>query len=75
LQGEGKNRFGNSDVFPSLERLHVEIHELAENLIELHYKGDQKGAKAGIDDLHGMRDRLIEYLEVLVADRNRVASG
>jgi EAL domain-containing protein (putative c-di-GMP-specific phosphodiesterase class I) len=75
LQGEGKNRFGNSDVFPSLERLHVEIHELAESLIELHYKGDQKGAKAGIDDLHGMRDRLIEYLEVLVADRNRVASG
>ncbi len=75
LQGEGKNRFGNNSIFPDLERLHVEIHELAESLILLHDKGDQERAKAGIDDLHSMRDRLIEYLEALVADRNRDASG
>jgi hypothetical protein len=75
LQGEGKSRFGDNEVFPSLEQLHIEIHELAERLIELHFKGNQKGAKAGIEDLHVKRDRLINYLEVLVANRNQHASG
>jgi diguanylate cyclase (GGDEF)-like protein/PAS domain S-box-containing protein len=74
LLGEGKKRFGDSEVFLSLERLHIEIHQLAEQLIELHYKGNQKGAKAGIDDLLSMRDRLIDYLDLLVADRNKVTT-
>ena len=55
----------NKQIFSNLEHLHLEIHEYVEHLIGLFYKGDQDAAKAGIDKLHGMRDRLLGYLNVL----------
>ncbi|MES9992901.1 MAG: EAL domain-containing protein [Candidatus Thiodiazotropha sp.] len=65
LANEGRRNYGDSQIFSSLEYLHLEIHQYVDHLIGLHYKGEQAAAKAGIDKLHSMRDRMLGYLNVL----------
>lgn len=66
LSNEGMERYGEKPIFISMQRVHAEIHELASQLLRLHYKGNHSEAKSGLEKLYSLRDRLLDYLNVLI---------
>jgi EAL domain-containing protein (putative c-di-GMP-specific phosphodiesterase class I) len=66
LSNEGKERYGSRPIFFSLKRVHEEIHSLASQLLRLHHKGSHSDAKAGLEKMYNMRNRLLDYLNVLI---------
>ncbi len=53
----------------TLSPLHTEIHALAGELIRLKQTGQAEAALARVDELHGLRDRVLLQLA------DRLASG
>jgi EAL domain-containing protein (putative c-di-GMP-specific phosphodiesterase class I) len=68
LLNEGKGRYGTKPIFISLLRVHEEIHDLAKQLLKLHYKGNHSDAKAGLEKLYNLRDRLLDYINILILE-------
>jgi diguanylate cyclase (GGDEF)-like protein/PAS domain S-box-containing protein len=68
LLNEGKTRYGKRPIFISLQRVHEEIHDLAKQLLKLHYKGNHSDAKAGLEKIYTLRDRLLDYVNILVLE-------
>jgi EAL domain-containing protein (putative c-di-GMP-specific phosphodiesterase class I) len=68
LLNEGKEKYGNRPIFISLQRVHEDIHDLAKQLLKLHYKGDHSDAKAGLKKLYNLRDRLLDYVNILILE-------
>jgi diguanylate cyclase (GGDEF)-like protein/PAS domain S-box-containing protein len=66
LSTEGNARYGERPIFVSLQRVHEEMHDLARHLLRLHYKGNHSQAKAGLEKMYILRDRLSDYLNVLI---------
>jgi len=52
----------------AIERLHIEVHELALELVELARAGKKEIALEQLARLHSMRDDLAGRLKALVAD-------
>ncbi|MEI7431673.1 MAG: CZB domain-containing protein, partial [Betaproteobacteria bacterium] len=65
LESEGKALHGEHVTFQSLVPLHCQIHKLADGLCELHAQGRTAEALARLNELHALRDSLLELLNLL----------
>lgn len=65
---DGKTRYGDTPGMVAIERLHIEVHELALELVELARAGKKEIALEQLARLHSMRDDLAGRLKALVAD-------
>jgi len=54
-------------AFQAIETLHQQVHALALDLLELHAQGRTTEALAGLRELHGLRDTMLEQLKGCVA--------
>jgi len=66
LDSAGLARHGTQPAFKTIERLHREVHVLAAELLELHFRGDNQQARARLGELNDLRDTLLEQLKILV---------
>lgn len=67
LNREGKVRYGDTLALAAIERLHIEVHELAAELVELAQAGQKEIALEKLARLHSLRDGLAGQLKILVA--------
>ena len=66
LDTDGLSRYGWLSSFPTIERLHRQVHELATELCNLHTQdSDTEAALARLGELHSLRDALLEQLKTL----------
>ncbi len=66
LNGEGLARFGAQPGFEAIAPLHSQVHALAAELCELQTRGGTQQALARLGELQGLRDNLLERLQVLM---------
>jgi diguanylate cyclase (GGDEF)-like protein/PAS domain S-box-containing protein len=66
LEGEGQARYGTHPAFPVIEALHLQVHVLATELLELQSGGRNAEALDRLDELHALRDALLEQLKRLI---------
>lgn len=66
LSTHGINRYGNHPSFESIEKLHNQVHELAESLLEGRADGRQTEESALLDGLIELHDALLEKLKLLL---------
>ncbi len=66
LDDEGRMRHGGSAVFDAVERLHLEIHERVDQLLDLKRHGQAERAIARIGEVHALRDVLLAELLALL---------
>lgn len=52
-----------------IDTLHQQVHALAEEIVALKMDGRESAAKAGLEELHALRDKLLDKLESLVQSR------
>ena len=62
LDSEARQRFGATAPFLAIEPLHREVHALVRDMCKLRADGAKERALAGLGELHGLRDRLLEEL-------------
>jgi diguanylate cyclase (GGDEF)-like protein/PAS domain S-box-containing protein len=72
LDGDGQARYGARPVFQTVEQLHWQVHALAKGLLEGQEQEQNQEGLSGLDQLHGLRDRLLGQLDAL-AESNDVA--
>jgi diguanylate cyclase (GGDEF)-like protein/PAS domain S-box-containing protein len=65
LDTEGVARYGTKPVFQAIERLHLQVHDLASDLCQLQVNGRNPEALARLPELHDLRDALLQHLIVL----------
>ncbi|BCB26524.1 hypothetical protein SKTS_14100 [Sulfurimicrobium lacus] len=65
LEGEGMARHGTHPTFQSVEILHLQVHALAVEMLELQARGRKQEVLARLGELHGLRDALLEQLTEL----------
>lgn len=70
LGGEGMAHHGMQEAFQTVELLHLQVHELAAELLELHAQGRTQEALARLGELHALRDALLGWLKALVPGPN-----
>jgi hypothetical protein len=68
LCNEGQARYGTQPSFVIIERLHRQVHELATEMYKFNGRGCNTKALARLDELHNLRDTLLEQLKALVQD-------
>ncbi len=61
-------RYGAQPAFQVIELLHWQVHALAAELCELQTQGYKQEALARLNELHGLRDALLEQLKALVQE-------
>ncbi len=66
LSTHGLNRYGNHPSFEAIEKLHNQVHELAENLVEIRADGKQAEALAILEQLVECHDALLEKIKSLL---------
>ena len=71
LIAEGMVRHGEQPGFRAIEPLHMQVHELAAKMSRLHAQGKTQQAIALLDELHGLRDALLEQLTKLAQDATK----
>lgn len=57
--------YGEHPLFPSIESLHKQIHDLAGQLLDLHAQGQTSEALLGLDELHRLSDTLLQHIKEL----------
>jgi diguanylate cyclase (GGDEF)-like protein/PAS domain S-box-containing protein len=62
LEAEGLARYGSTQAFHGISQLHRQVHALAQELIALHQGGEPHAALARLDELHALRDELLQRL-------------
>lgn len=62
----GRARYGEHPIFLSIESLHKRIHDLTDQLLELHAQGKIEEALLGLDELHRLSDALLKAVKSLV---------
>lgn len=66
LKAEARLGKGHRLAIGALEPLHIEIHELASELIRLRQEGEMEAAMARVSELYRLRDRLLaQFVEML----------
>jgi diguanylate cyclase (GGDEF)-like protein/PAS domain S-box-containing protein len=68
LANEGMARHGTEPAFALVETLHRQAHDLAGELCDLHIDVGPSAALARIDELHVIRDALLDQLKGLLPD-------
>jgi hypothetical protein len=71
LDVEGRERYGAHSAFPALESLHRQVHVLAAELCEHMAMGRKLEAVARLDELHGLRDAVLEQLQALLEEAQK----
>ena len=61
----GLARYGEHPLFPSIESLHNQIHDLTEQLLDLHALGKTEEAVLGLDELRRLSDALLKDVKAL----------
>jgi len=67
LSVEGLARHGAQPVFHTIEALHQQVHALAQELLALHAQGHRTLALSKLEELHALRDALLEQLKTLTS--------
>jgi diguanylate cyclase (GGDEF)-like protein/PAS domain S-box-containing protein len=67
LDAEERAAHRSQSAFQSIDRLHRQVHTLAARLVDLKVQGRQGAALDQLDELHGLRDALLEELHTLMA--------
>ena len=65
LDSEGHARHGAQPAFQAIKSLHLQIHALAGELLDLQTHNHKQEARARLDKLHDLRDALLEQLKLL----------
>jgi len=65
LQTNGRRRYANHPAIQEIERLHLEVHELAHVLLGLHRSGRGSEARTRLHGLFKLRDALLDQLKRL----------
>ncbi len=65
LNGNGLARYGANPAYPFIEKLHLQVHMLSTELIDLHAHGRGLESLAKLPELHQLRDTLLEQLNAL----------
>ncbi len=73
LTGVGQARHGTNATFKTVDRLHQEVHTLTAELLKRKAEDGSTAAKAGLSELHKLRDTLIEQLKRLQHENHRGA--
>jgi diguanylate cyclase (GGDEF)-like protein/PAS domain S-box-containing protein len=66
LDVESLTNPGTHPVFQAINQIHQQVHALAVELLELWSRGRAPEALARLDELHKLRDALLEQLKVLI---------
>jgi hypothetical protein len=70
LSGEGRTRCATLSAFPVVERLHLEVHELGAQLVELKAMGSGALALTRLGEINDLRDALLVQLQELLRQRS-----
>jgi diguanylate cyclase (GGDEF)-like protein/PAS domain S-box-containing protein len=65
LDGPGRDRYGDTVEFGAINRLHRRVHELGEEIVELHQSAETATIQPRLKELHGLRDALVADLRTL----------
>ncbi|TWT83818.1 Methyl-accepting chemotaxis protein 1 [Planctomycetes bacterium CA13] len=65
LQSEGKERFGQLDLFAAIESKHAEVHGFAAKIVESFHRGDKEQASEALSQFHTITDPLFKLLDQL----------
>ena len=69
LGGDGRTQHAGKPAFHAIELLHRQVHELATQLNELHFHGQNHEVLARLNQLDQLRDALVLQLKTLVQRR------
>ena len=75
LDTDGRARHGAQPPFQVIEALHQQVHALAVALCELRAQGRNLEALAGLEEIHGLRDAVLEQLKTLVLAKRSWLNG
>lgn len=75
LAGDGQRRHGQRSPFALVDHIHREIHSLGAELCQLHHEGNSRAALARLDELHALRDCLLEQLQNLLQQNGAQAAN
>jgi len=70
LESDGLTRYSSHPAFHCIVSLHQQVHMLAAELLEFRAKQQNHELQAKLDELHGLRDTLLEQLKILVQENN-----
>lgn len=66
-EGIGQARYGHMAQFRALYAIHQEIHALGQTMVTAHGSGRTAEARGRLEELFGLRDRMLEQLHALQA--------
>jgi len=66
LDSIGYRPIHQADTFAVIEELHLQVHAYAAELLELHRQGLVAEVRAGLPQLHALRDSLLVQLDILL---------
>ncbi|MEI7611280.1 MAG: EAL domain-containing protein [Betaproteobacteria bacterium] len=69
LEAEGQTYPSEPASFQAVKDVHQSLHALARDLCELHVQDQSRAALARLDELHGLRDALIEQLKGILGSK------
>jgi hypothetical protein len=72
LDVKGRGRYGAQPTFEVIESLHRQVHLLGAELLEFHAQGQNNLALARLDELHSLRDELLEQLNALAQKKRQL---
>jgi diguanylate cyclase (GGDEF)-like protein/PAS domain S-box-containing protein len=75
LDGEGQTRHGTNPAFPTIHRLHEQIHELGGTLLHLHQQGKKQEALHHLDELDSLQKQMLAALKQLIENGSASALG
>ena len=65
IDSNGYDQYGEQPAFVTIQSLHKRIHKLTAKLMELHAHGHKSQALSRLNELHALRDALLEQLKLL----------
>jgi hypothetical protein len=68
LKTDGAKRYQAQPVYQKVDELHLQVHDLANELVALHINGENAHVLARLDELHALRDSLLQQLKELASD-------
>lgn len=66
LDTDGVDRHGTHPTFKTIQHVHRQVHALAVEMIELKASGKNTEVLERMDELHGLKDVLLDQLRVLI---------
>lgn len=68
MSSNGLARYGKQPMYHEIEVLHKQIHKLTKHLLELHAQNKKAEALSRLDELHRLRDTLLQHIKFLVQE-------